>query len=177
MIKFDVKDDKISMNVEDARKVVVHDSGGSASRISDVSLLASAWVGSDNLWSQVVEIDGVTSRDQVDLTPNVEQIVVFCEKYLTFVTKNYYGVVTVYAIGQKPANDYVMQVTLSEVDKEGEIFGITVGTPMSIQQIKKKINPVTSINGIEADKDGNGNIELPNIMTDEEIIGLQSALQ
>ena len=177
MINFDVKNDSIKMNVENAQKIVVHDSGGSASRISDVSLLASAWVGSDNLWSQVVEIDGVTSRDQVDLTPNVEQIVVFCEKYLTFVTKNYYGVVTVYAIGQKPANDYVMQVTISETDKEGEIIGITVGTPMSIQQIKEKINPVTSVNGIEVGEDSDGNIELPNIMTDEEVIKLQSTLQ
>ena len=175
MIKLDVKNDSIKMNVENARKVVVHDSAGSASRIGEVSLLASAWTGGDNLWSQVVAIDGVTERNQVDLTPNAEQLLVFHEKDLAFVTENNNGVVTVYAIGQKPTNDYVIQVTISEVDTEGEIIGITVGTTMSISQIKEKINPVTSVNGAEADKDGN--LEISNIMTDEEVIKLQSALQ
>ena len=175
MIKFNVKDDNISMNVEDARKVVVHDSDGSATRIGEVSLPASAWVGEGNTWSQVVSISGVTANSQVDLTPDAQQLVIFYEKDLTFVTENENGVVTVYVIGQKPANDYVIQVTISEVIAEGKIIGVTVGTSMSIQQIKEKINPVTSVNGAEADKDGN--LEISNVMTDEEVIKLQSALQ
>lgn len=39
-----------------------------------------------------------------------------------------------------------------------KIIGITVGTPLSIRGIKDKLNPVTSVNGVEADK--NGNVEV-----------------
>lgn len=90
-------------------------SGGSTARIGTVSLPASKWVGNANPYSQVVTIEGVTENSQVDLTPSVEQLVVFYEKDLTFVTENDGGIVTVYAIGQKPTNDYTIQVTITEV--------------------------------------------------------------
>ena len=86
-------------------------------KIGEVTLLADAWVDEgDHLYSQVVEIEGVTENSQVDLTPDVQQLAVFYDKDLTFVTENEDGVVTVYAIGQKPANDYTIQVTITEVD-------------------------------------------------------------
>lgn len=89
---------------------------GSKLTIGTVELPADKWVErSENLHSQVVRIDGVTPYSQVDLTPSVEQLVVFYEKDLTFVTENEEGVVTVYAIGQKPTNDYSIQVTIKEV--------------------------------------------------------------
>ncbi len=88
---------------------------GSKATIGVVDLLADKWVGSGNLYSQIVTIDGVTENSQVDLTPSVEQLVVFYEKDLTFVTENEGGVVTVYAIGQMPTNDYTIQVTITEV--------------------------------------------------------------
>ena len=88
---------------------------GTAPKIGYVVLPASAWIGSDNRWAQVVTIDGVTKRSQVDLTPSVEQLLIFYEKDLTFVTENDDGIVTVYAIGQKPENDYTIQVTITEV--------------------------------------------------------------
>lgn len=83
--------------------------------IGEVSLLATEWVGSGNLYHQVVSIDGVAANHQVDLTPDVEQLAVFYEKDITFVTENEDGVVTVYVIGQKPTNDYTIQVTITEV--------------------------------------------------------------
>lgn len=94
---------------------------GSKATIGVVDLLADKWVGSENLHSQVVTIYGVPENFdfencQVDLTPDVEQLVVFYEKDLTFVTENEGGTVTVYAIGQKPTNDYTIQVTITEVD-------------------------------------------------------------
>jgi hypothetical protein len=88
---------------------------GAAARIGEVVLAASAWVGSGNLYSQVVSVAGVTENSQVDLTPSVEQLAVFYEKDLTFVTENEGGVVTVYVIGQKPQNNYTIQVTITEV--------------------------------------------------------------
>jgi hypothetical protein len=89
--------------------------GSKSARIATVNLLASAWVGSASPYSQVVTIDGVTANSQVDLTPSVEQLVIFHDKDLTFVTANEDGVVTVYAIGQKPTNDYTIQTTITEV--------------------------------------------------------------
>lgn len=86
-----------------------------AAVIAEVTLLASAWEGSDSLYSQVVEIDGITENSQVNLTPSVEQLSIFYEKDLTFVTENDGGVVTVYAIGQKPQNDYTIQADIVEV--------------------------------------------------------------
>lgn len=84
--------------------------------IGEVTLLASEWVSEGNLHSQIVSLSDVTENSQVDLTPSVEQLVVFYEKDLTFVTENDDGVVTVYAIGQKPTNDYTIQVTITEVN-------------------------------------------------------------
>lgn len=89
--------------------------GGPSARIADAVLLASAWVGTQSPYSQVVQIEGVTANSQVDLTPSVEQLSVFYNKDLSFVTENEGGVVTVYAIGQKPTNDYTIQVTITEV--------------------------------------------------------------
>lgn len=87
----------------------------SPARIADVTILASEWVGEESPYSQVVTIEGVTANSQVDLTPSVEQLTIFYNKDLAFVTENDSGVVTVYAIGQKPTNDYVIQVTITEV--------------------------------------------------------------
>lgn len=85
-------------------------------KIGWVTLLASAWEGEGNLYHQVVTIEGVTENSQVDLTPNVQQLAVFYGKDLAFVTENDNGIVTVYAIGQKPENDYTIQVTITEVE-------------------------------------------------------------
>ncbi len=83
--------------------------------IGEVTLLASAWVGNTSPYSQVVSVNGATAHSQVDLTPSVAQLAVFYDKSLAFVTENENGVVTVYAIGQKPTNDYTIQVTITEV--------------------------------------------------------------
>lgn len=84
-------------------------------KIGYVTLLADAWVGEESPYSQVVAVEGATENSQVDLTPSVEQLSIFHHKDLAFVTENEDGVVTVYAIGDKPLNDYTIQVTITEV--------------------------------------------------------------
>ena len=84
-------------------------------KVGNVTLKAAKWVGSKSPYSQVVAIDGVTAKSQVDLNPSVEQLAIFHEKDLAFVTENDGGTVTVYAIGDKPTNDYTMQVSIMEV--------------------------------------------------------------
>ena len=96
-------------------KAYIDGASGSAAAIGEVTILANKWIGADSPYSQVVEIDGVTEYSQVDLKPNVEQLAIFHEKDLAFVTENEDGVVTVYAIGDKPTNDYTMQVSVTEV--------------------------------------------------------------
>ena len=88
---------------------------GTSIRIADVTLLASAWEGSDRLWHQVVTIEGTTEYSQIDLTPSAEQLTIFYEKDIAFTTENEDGIVTVFAIGDKPSNDYVIQATITEV--------------------------------------------------------------
>lgn len=88
----------------------------SSAFIATISLPASAWEGSGNLYSQVVDVPGATENSQIDLTPSVEQLAIFYDKSLAFVTENEDGVVTVYAIGQKPENDYAIQATITEVN-------------------------------------------------------------
>ena len=83
--------------------------------VSSVVLRADAWVGSDGAYSQVVGVAGVTPYSKVDLQPTPEQDKIFHEKALGFVAENDGGVVTVYSIGDKPTNDYTIQVTLTEV--------------------------------------------------------------
>ena len=89
--------------------------GSGTATIGTVKLLAANWVGEGNLYSQVVPVYGATPNSQVDLTPSVEQLAIFHDKDLALVAENEDGVVTVYAIGQKPTNDYVIQVTITEV--------------------------------------------------------------
>ena len=84
-------------------------------RVAEVQLLASNWIGDASPYSQVIHIDGITEYSQVDLKPNVTQLAVFHDKDLAFVTENDDGVVTVYAIGDKPLDNYTIQVSITEV--------------------------------------------------------------
>jgi hypothetical protein len=87
--------------------------------VTSITLLAANWEGDASPYSQVVEIEGVTSASKVDLQFNADQLTVFHEKDAAFFTENNRGVVTVYCIGQKPMNDYLMQATVTEVHKNG----------------------------------------------------------
>ncbi len=99
----------------EAERIFALAQGSSPSRIAYIELLSANWVGDKSPYSQVVTVEGATNKSQVDLTPSVEQLSAFYSKDLTFVTKNNNGEITVYAIGQKPMNDYTIQATVTEV--------------------------------------------------------------
>lgn len=84
-------------------------------RVDYVHLSAAGWLGEDGFYSQVVDLDGITEYSQVDLKPSAEQLSIFHEKDIAFSTENEDGVVTVYVIGDKPTNDYTIQVSITEV--------------------------------------------------------------
>ena len=105
--------------VMDAKKYIeslIGSGGASQARLTSVTIRASAWqTTAENLHSQVVTIDGVTPYSKVDLLPSVEQLAIFHNKDVAFVTENEGGVVTVYAIGDRPNLDYTMQAQITEV--------------------------------------------------------------
>lgn len=136
---------------------------------ASVTLLASGWVGEGDTYSQVVELPGVTAHTKVDLQPTVEQLQEFHYKVLGFVVENEAGVVTVYSIGDKPARDHTIQVTLTEVEGTGKIRGNTVGTTMprtdfnqtdttKANYLHGREKIVQTVNGIAPDANGNVNV-------------------
>ena len=90
-------------------------SSGTSVKLTEVTLFASAWKGGTSPYSQVVAIDDVSVNSMVNLQPSVEQLEIFHDKDIAFTTENDGGIVTVYAIGDKPTNDYTIQATIMEV--------------------------------------------------------------
>lgn len=86
-------------------------------KVVSVEILANKWEGEASPYSQIVTVDGVTENSKVDLQPSVEQLSTFYYKDLAFVAENEDGVVTIYAIGDKPQNDYIIQATVTGVRK------------------------------------------------------------
>lgn len=80
-----------------------------------VSLAADFWTGTESPYSQVVTLDGATPNSKVDLNPTGEQLNSLATNRTILNTANDNGTVTVYAVGNKPTEDYTMQVTITEV--------------------------------------------------------------
>lgn len=102
--------------VMDAKKYIDSLLSASVVRLSYVTIKASNWLTeAESLHSQVVTMDGITPYSKVDLLPSAEQLAIFHNKDVAFVTENEDGVVTVFAIGDKPTQDYTMQAQITEV--------------------------------------------------------------
>ena len=100
----------------DKAKEYIDSTTSASARLTSIVLPASAWkTEAENLYSQVVSVAGATTYSKVDLLPSVEQLAIFHNKDVAFVTENDNGVVTVYAIGDKPLLDYTMQAQITEV--------------------------------------------------------------
>lgn len=83
-----------------------------------VTIYPDKWVqATDDRWYQVVKVDNaiITPNSKVDLQPSSEQLAIFHNKDLAFVTENEDGVISVYCVGQVPTNEYTMQATVTEV--------------------------------------------------------------
>lgn len=100
-----------------------------APKKASIALLSDNWVQETdddgntitNKWSQVVlqDSEDITENSKVDLQPSAEQLTIFHEKDIAFVAENEDGVVTVFCIGNAPANDYIIQATITEVVYNG----------------------------------------------------------
>lgn len=100
-------------------RIAVLEENRFAKNVNTITLASDNWVGDASPYSQVVNIPGITDHSKVDLQPSAEQLTIFYEKDVSFVTENENGVVTVFCIGQKPLNDYTIQIVVTEVVYNG----------------------------------------------------------
>lgn len=84
-------------------------------KITNITMLAANWSGDANPWSQVVSVNGVTANSKVDLQPTAIQIVELQNDEITLMLQNDNGIITSWAIGNKPTEDYTMDVLITEV--------------------------------------------------------------
>ena len=81
-----------------------------------ITLKAADWLGDASPYSQVVPLADVTSMTKVDLQPTIDQLHMLHAHPVGFCAVNEDGVVTVYAVGHKPIEDFTFQVTMTEVE-------------------------------------------------------------
>ena len=75
--------------ISELQKTIASLSAKSVVKYITISLPASAWSkDTDNRYSQVVKIEGVTEYSKIDLQPDAEQLAIFHEKDIAFVTEN-----------------------------------------------------------------------------------------
>lgn len=86
-----------------------------------IELLSSDWEEDGLKCYQVISDDNnlFTQYSKVDLQPTVEQLIIFHEKDISFVTENDGGIMMIYCIGQKPEGNYTIQATVTEVETNG----------------------------------------------------------
>ena len=84
--------------------------------VTTVKLKASSWLGASSPYSQVIALEDITSLTKVDLQPTSAQLAILHQRGLGFYTENDGGVVTAYAVGNKPTEDFIFQVTKTEVE-------------------------------------------------------------
>ena len=84
-------------------------------KVTNITLPAASWIGDTNPWYQVVSVSGVTENSRVDLRATALQIVELQDNDIAFIAENDDGIVTVYALGNKPAVDYIIQAEITEV--------------------------------------------------------------
>lgn len=84
-------------------------------KLTGITLPAANWKGAISPFFQVVDVAGISMNSMVDLQLSAEQLEAFRDLDIAFTAVNDGGVVTVYAIGDKPDRDYTMQATILEV--------------------------------------------------------------
>ena len=83
------------------------------SKFWQVDLPAANWKGGESPYFQVVQLKGISVGSKVDLQIAPAQMEAFRTVALT--AENDGGVVTVFAIGDRPEGDISLQATLTEV--------------------------------------------------------------
>lgn len=88
---------------------------GTSIRLCQLELPLADWKGAASPFSQEVALEGISVRSKVDLLPSPEQLEAFRAQELALTTENRDGVLTVFAIGDRPRSDLSLQAAVSEV--------------------------------------------------------------
>lgn len=88
---------------------------GSAVKLTSFTAAAADWKGAVSPYSQVVQVDGISQASKVDIQLGADELNKLHSGSFAFVVGNENGVATIYAIGDKPAEDLRFQATITEV--------------------------------------------------------------
>lgn len=107
--------------------------GGETDKITVINTLAGSWKGGTSPYSQVVNVDGISVNSKVDIHMSADQLKLLGDQRITFTVANKAGVVTVYAIGDKPSVDCKFQAELKSIlnvsaEQIDEIYGNSIST-------------------------------------------------
>ena len=109
---------------------LVGGTGGTITKVTDISMTVDGWHGGEGMWSQIVEVTEASAFSKIDLQPSAEQLTILQQLEAAMTVENATGVITVYVTGNKPTADLTVQGTITEVIRanQGEkIYGNTVG--------------------------------------------------
>lgn len=101
-------------------------SGGTSSKLTVIHAAVADWKGGTSPYSQVVQVDGISLNSKVDIQMSVEQLARFYNQEIVFTTENKGGVVTLFAVGDKPAADCDFQATVSDIVAIGNSDGSVI---------------------------------------------------
>lgn len=91
-------------------------SGGAAAvKLTVLTLPAAGWKGAVSPYSQEVTVDGISVNSMVDLQPDGALLAQMRQQEVTLYTENNEGTVTVFALGDRPAEDITVQASIVEV--------------------------------------------------------------
>lgn len=89
--------------------------GGFSVKMSSVTLYADAWKNSESPYFQNVVIEGISASSMVNIQADRDQIARLGTNGTAVHIDNDGGMATAYAVGVKPAEDMILQVSLTEV--------------------------------------------------------------
>lgn len=90
-------------------------SSGTGVKLTSLSAPAAAWKGAAGTYSQVAAAEGVSMNSRVDITLDAAQLDVLRNRQIVFLAGNSEGIVTLYALGDRPPVDLTFQAALMEV--------------------------------------------------------------
>ena len=85
-------------------------------RMDNITVFASNWIGTNNIFKQEVSLSNITEKSKIDIQLTPDQYLALQENEVSFIAANDGGIVTVYAINAAPTIDYNLQVVITELD-------------------------------------------------------------
>ena len=89
--------------------------GVPAARITTIFVPSYGWSSSGSVYSQDIDVPGITAKSKIDLLPSPEQMTELLTAGISLTAVNSDGYVTFFALGRAPISDMDMQAMITEV--------------------------------------------------------------